>query len=403
MRIFFSIIIIVASLQCTSKREALDHQANPIWGYEIKESIDLALGPELTYKLGFYRYINDTLIAYDKDKNKLDLYDLSTSQFIKSIVFQKDGENRIPLPDGVYIHNLDSIFCYKNDMQDVYLVDGRAELINKIKLPEFKFPESRVGTGGNQYFNPICYYQPELIEVPFYFNENGFYFLIMPSSNFSGTKSLQTFYSSPIVLNLSENTNESYSYLGKWPDDYRAAEYPNNPINNFAVTEDGIVISFYNNQQIYSSKKEDFFFAKSNFSRKKGVTTFESNSLNSDPEKEFEVFHLDEGYVNILYDPFQKLYYRVFKKEQHSISENSKVKQHKLEAEWSLLILDLDFNVKGEVLFPTKVYNYMNIIPTKRGLMISRENIYAKTYDEKTLSFDVIKFTEEASLNPNSN
>jgi hypothetical protein len=45
----------------------------------------------------------------------------------------------------------------------------------------------------------------------------------------------------------------------------------------------------------------------------------------------------------------------------------------------------------------------MNIIPTKRGLMISRENIYAKTYDEKTLSFDVIKFTEEASLNPNSN
>jgi len=53
--------------------------------------------------------------------------------------------------------------------------------------------------------------------------------------------------------------------------------------------------------------------------------------------------------------------------------------------------------VKGEVLFPAKVYNYMNIIPTKTGLMISKENIYAKTYDENTLNFDIIKFTK-ASL-----
>jgi len=219
----------------------------------------------------------------------------------------------------------------------------------------------------------------------------------MPSSDFSGTKSLQTFYSSPIILNLSENTNEPYSYFGKWPDDYNSAEYPNNPINNFTVTEDDIVISFYNNENVYSSRNDAFFLAKSNFSSKKGVTTFESNSLNSNPELEFKVFHLDEGYLDILYDPFQKLYYRVFKKEQHSVSESSETNPHKLEAEWSLLILDLDFKVKGEVLFPAKVYNYMNIIPTKTGLMISKENIYAKTYDENTLNFDIIKFTK-ASL-----
>jgi hypothetical protein len=167
-------------------------------------------------------------------------------------------------------------------------------------------------------------------------------------------------------------------------------------MNIFVVTEGNVVVSYYNNEHLYASNEDKFFLAKSNFSRKDGITTFKASGEDSDPETELRVFNIDEGYVNFIYDPFRKLYYRAFKKEEHTVYNTSGLLPHKLEAEWSIVVLDANFKVKGEASFPASVYNYMNIIPTQKGVMISKGNIYAEEFNEQILSFDVIEFTKPA-------
>jgi hypothetical protein len=363
MRSLTLFILSILFVQCSTKYEDQGNE-NKLIDYEVVNSIDFKLAGDLNYELGFFNVFGDTLVAFDDDKAKIDVYSIQLEEHLFSINIKLDGPNGILRPDGIYIHNLDSIFCYSNEYQFVSLINRQAEIIGEISLPEFKLSQQINGVGGNYHYTPITYYRSGLIEIPFYYEEDKLYFHILASSHYSGMESLQTTYSTPMLVQFSVNDPSESNFLGYWPDSYQKnSELPNNPINDFIVNSNRIIISYYNDVTIQDVKEGQYFNVKSNFSKTEGITLFEQEEQ-SNPEKEFDAFKLDEGYVNILYDPFNKLYYRVFKLEQHTKAENSSIMPFKLEAEWSLIVMNEDFEIIGETKFPSKLYNFMNIILT---------------------------------------
>jgi hypothetical protein len=62
-----------------------------------------------------------------------------------------------------------------------------------------------------------------------------------------------------------------------------------------------------------------------------------------------------------------------------------------MESAWSIIVFNEQFNILGEVLMPEKVYNYLQILPTSKGLLISKENPYSPTNKEEVYEFDLIE------------
>ena len=88
----------------------------------------------------------------------------------------------------------------------------------------------------------------------------------------------------------------------------------------------------------------------------------------------------------MIYDQFEDKYYRIFKHSTHNQEENI----HKMEAEWSLIAFTPGFEVLGEVKFPASNYNFLQILPTKEGILISKESTFSKHNNEEKYEFDLV-------------
>ena len=101
------------------------------------------------------------------------------------------------------------------------------------------------------------------------------------------------------------------------------------------------------------------------------------------------------SYGNILYDKFRKVYYRfVFPKTSLGKEDNYIEILQSGRKEFSIMILDQDFNLLGEVLFPPFTYLPQICFINKDGLYISVNHFKRKDYSDDILRFQLINLQE---------
>jgi hypothetical protein len=89
-------------------------------------------------------------------------------------------------------------------------------------------------------------------------------------------------------------------------------------------------------------------------------------------------------YISVRYDPFRKLYYRVFiNKRNFGLNQTL---QKSDEFFWSVIILDNSFKVLGEMGFNLEYYPNL-FIPTPLGIMLLKHN----NSSEKNCIITIIK------------
>lgn len=392
MKNLLLLTIFLLLLACSNSEE----KENPNLNYTILKSIDIPIEEDVQYNHSQIQLMDeDKFVALDQNFSKLDFFSLENNEFLYSTQFESDGPNQIYPVSSFYYHNKDSIFLFSLDASSFQLINQEAEVMDLFRMNDNQYPStiSENIIGSNNLFFPISIIEMGMIHIPFFYNSDTREIIVstVPDTNLEGFNDRQSFYSAPIISSFDIKSLEFNNFYGRWPKVYDQKNTPNNPFNNFCFNSDSqdILINFYNSADIYSHKADEFFNVKSN-NEKEDFTLFDiEGNRDYTTEEEMEAFDNDEGYVNLIYDQYQNMYYRIFKGSAHHNEDNT----NKMEANWSLIAFTTEFEVLGEVEFPAAVYNFFQIVPTPKGLLISKESEWRKNNKENKYEFDLVKIS----------
>jgi len=389
-----SLLLLSTWLICFSCSN-LKENRHPKLDYTVAKSIEIPLEADVQYAHSQIQLVDeDKFVGLDRNFSKLDFFSLSKNEFLFSTQFEKDGPNRIYPVSSFYYHNKDSIFLFSLAASSFQLINHKAEVKALYRMDDNRFPAniSKGIKGTEGQFFPIAITENGEFHFPFTYDSktNELLVNIVADSYLEGFNDRQTIYSGPIISNFDLKTQEFTAFKGRWPSSiYHQKMTPNNAFTNFCLNSDNqdVLINFYNASEIFSVKKDEFFKVESNHS-KGNITFFDiENKKEYSTEEELDALNNDEAYVNLIYDPYQNLYYRIFK----FSNDRNEVETRKMEASWSLMAFTPGFKVLGEVEFPASVYNFLQMIPTRNGLLISKESAWSKKNKEEIYEFDLVK------------
>jgi hypothetical protein len=98
-------------------------------------------------------------------------------------------------------------------------------------------------------------------------------------------------------------------------------------------------------------------------------------------------------YYGIYYDEIRDLYYRTV---QHSGVYDKHKEFQEMDGlrNFSIIVLDKDFNKLNEVAFPGSIYNVYRVFVGNRGFYLPKNNVMNAELVEDTLSIDIFDFTK---------
>lgn len=114
------------------------------------------------------------------------------------------------------------------------------------------------------------------------------------------------------------------------------------------------------------------------------------NCETNDLENYFRYLKTTPRYLSLTYDPFKNVYYRMIAL---PVSGNPDGQGNFQNVQpLSLMVLDHNFGVIGEKMFPGRKYDSLDFFVTEEGLWLSRSNEEAEDFDENRLFYDLIDF-----------
>ena len=304
----------------------------------------------------------------NRASNTLLFYDIDTESFEYKVDFPVDGNHGVGLAEGYYIHNLDSIYLPNRDVKKISLSDKNGFLHAK-----YSYDKDATNEELSRYGFSSAYLQPaEVIGRTMYL--------------YSGPN--RFIEHDPVTITFDMDTHEIKALPFCYPD------YPGSDTKlkkfgletAFSRCYDGthFVYSFYYDENIYvATPAHDSI-------RKIPVKSsyFDKVDLPGELTATPQDFCEKPWYGNLLYDRYRNVYYRIA---YPRTTIEKEVRPFELLAygrkNFSIIILDKEFNKIGETLFPDYTYSAKGMIILEDGLYISDSHYLNPQFSDDVLSF----------------
>ena len=305
-------------------------------------------------------------------------YDFDTAKFLFKVTLDKEGSNGVVMPTGYYIKDFNNMYISSSAYFGLIKVDTAKTIVQKI--PYRKTDSGyKIISSYNASSHP--YLPPVFIGDKMYITQqNNERFCPAEKTPISVViDTVQKKYTSlPLTFSiLTEKQKESNG------DDFSRTYDGKNFIYSFYVDED-ILVTSIDHAEVKRIK------AKSKYiNTPDEKLDFESESA---PIKVLTLAR----YGDLIYDPYREVYYRfAYPKTELEDNVNWWGKAIYGRKKFSVIILDKDFQIIGETLFPEAIYNPYASFVSKEGLYISRD--YQMNYDqsEDFMTFELFKLVEK--------
>ena len=305
-------------------------------------------------------------------------YDFDTAKFLFKVTLDKEGSNGVVMPTGYYIKDFNNMYISSSAYFGLIKVDTAKTIVQKI--PYRKTDSGyKIISSYNASSHP--YLPPVFIGDKMYITQqNNERFCPAEKTPISVViDTVQKKYTSlPLTFSiLTEKQKESNG------DDFSRTYDGKNFIYSFYVDED-ILVTSIDHAEVKRIK------AKSKYiNTPDEKLDFESESA---PIKVLTLAR----YGDLIYDPYREVYYRfAYPKTELEDNVNWWGKAIYGRKKFSVIILDKDFQIIGETLFPEAIYNPYASFVSKEGLYISRD--YQINYDqsEDFMTFELFKLVEK--------
>ena len=311
------------------------------------------------------------------------IYDIHNETLVKRVKFEVEGPNAI---DGGFLFGFmmtdcNHIYISSMPQPELYATDTTGCIKRKMS-----FSETADG------YKPVCCFQDngafQFIDGKLYLPQGiNFSFgkdvmeksaLLCRLDTLSGdVEALPVKFpliGSSIRRGSPSNVNANYQYC------YNGQEL----VYSFAYMDDLMVVNPLTHQVEYKVVRSRYIGE---------MKPFSSESTN-DAALQKELCEYP-AYSNIMYDSYNKVYYRVVYVPQEIDKKVAPLSLYRTgRKQFSIMILDEDFNVIGEHLFPTYTYNPRLSFVSKGKLYISLNNIMNPDYSDDVIRFQMVELTK---------
>lgn len=305
----------------------------------------------------------------NRNSNDILFYDMDDQELKFKISPFIEGNNGVGLISGYYIHNLDSIYLTNMDIKEMSLINR-----NCIVLDKYSYEYDKDSTELSLFYISGALHKPA--------QQIGRKLYLYSGPNRYVEKD-------PVSIIFNMDTHEFQSLPFYYPN------YPGSDIklkkygleDTFSRCFDGsqFIYSFYYDENIYvadpSHKTIQKIKIKSQY--------FNKVQLPDELKAQAEDFCVNAWYGNLLFDPYRNVYYRIAYPPATSLRKD--IRPMELyqygRKNFSIIILDKDFNILGETLFPDYTYNSWIIFVGKDGLYISDSHYLNPDFSDDVLSF----------------
>lgn len=305
----------------------------------------------------------------NRNSNNILFYDLNSREFKFMLSPSLEGNNGVGYVSGYYIHNLDSIYLTNLDLREISLIDRNRTIISK-----YKYEKDHAGKGLSLFSLTSAHYKPaQQIGRTLYF--------------YSGPNRYVEKDPVSITFDMDHHSLEALPFY--YPD------YPGSDIklkkygleNTYSRCFDGerFVYSFYYDENIYVASPSHDSIQKVKIKSKYFDKVQLPDELTASPQD----FCTNAWYGNLFFDKYRNVYYRIAYPATEGLSAD--IRPVELYAygrkNFSIIIIDKDFNVIGERLFPDFTYNSWIIFVNESGLYISSSHYLNPDFNDDVLSF----------------
>lgn len=156
---------------------------------------------------------------------------------------------------------------------------------------------------------------------------------------------------------------------------------------DFSRCYDGtrFIYSFHYDEYIYVTSPDHESVDKIKIKSKYISEIKFTENMNGDPMK---IASENPKYGNLYYDKYRNVYYRIAYPENNISSNENFIEMYAYGRKtFSIIILDKNFNIIGETLFPDFIYNPAVIFIREDGLYICNSHYKNPNFDEDRLEF----------------
>lgn len=347
-------------------------------GDKITFSLDAKTKNELfAYSIYEDKNKNKYFSFQNRSSNTILVYDLKTQDLMFKLELPIDGNNGIGFANGYYIHNWDSIYIPNRDIKEISLISKDLIVSNK-----YTYETDNANKELSLFDFSTFYYKPaEVIGDKMYI--------------YSGPN--RYIANDPVSVEFNINTGDFKALPFNYP------EYPGSEISlkkygletAFSRCFDGekFIYSFYYDEYIYVTQPAHKDIQKIPVKSKYFNKVQLPNELMASPID----FCENSWYGNLLYDKYRKVYYRIAYPKTE-IEKEKNIRPADLicygRKNFSIIILDKQFNVIGETKFPDYIYNSGVMMILEDGLYISDSHYLNPEFNDDVLSFRLFKLTK---------
>lgn len=303
----------------------------------------------------------------NRGKNEILFYNLATADLAFKVCPLIEGENGVGKFFGYYIHNLDSIFLTSSGYPVLAVVNKDAKLVTKID-----YTTTTDSIPLEDFSSTSALYQP-LIMI-------GRKMYVISECNRWAKQN-------PVGAVIDLDTRDVRALPMSYP------VYPGmNKMKRYSIEQsksrcfDGthFIYSFYYEENIKVTRPDHQSVREVNVKSK----YIDKIKLLDDWNATLESSCENPTYGNLIYDEYRKVYYRVAYPKAEISKDISPLELLMYgRKNFSIIILDKDFNVIGETLFPDYTYNSKLMFINKDGLYISDSHYLNPHFSDDVLSF----------------
>jgi hypothetical protein len=353
--------------------------------YKISEiNIPLDDSTSLDFIRTSYLIENDTEYLYHQNefKKSIQVYNLDSETLEKEIKYPFTPPIGINMVQGILAINSDSVFIFPTlTVRGSLLINNSGEVLNRYMPPREKSIEESL-------VNHISFGS-----MPTILSKGKLRFIQLPMFELSNPANINDEFKFEVSYDIEANTLEFVEESG-FPDFYQNKIWPGSDLQVSRIEDDfeRVIYSWkYLDSLSYFLDGQEFkIFGGSKFKNSE-IKPF---TMIPESEKEDIAWIENPKYYGIYYDPFKRLYYRTF---QFSgiYDENINLKEIDSKKQFSVIILDKDFKIIKEVIFPGGIYNVYRAFVGKKGFYLPKNNILNPELREDNISIDVFDFTQD--------
>ncbi|MCH7414999.1 DUF4221 domain-containing protein [Belliella sp. R4-6] len=376
-----SLILISLLFFCACGQQNVEENKN--YGLESIDNIALKIDETTpNFSMGLQYFADgdqEWVFNINWNTNSLQMYELPHGNLVKTMVFEKEGDQGIGGLMGFHIHTLDSIFLFTQHGDSFVLVDTAGSIKERFR---YEVPKNHT----NAFVHNVSYVTPPIIRG------KEIFFKTRPA----------------VVSNYLEMTDEllSTSSLGFKLDmgslelDLLPHRYPKGYLenglrrfeNSRAQGKSKVVYSFFGDHNLYWA--DDF---DTPLKAVDGRSEFLNERLPLLPKEGVPIesqkySFASSRYDNLIYDPFKDVFYRFAFPDLEVESEEEVRALRSNPGPFVVMVFDGDLNILGETYFEGGKYLPMNAFVGQKGLYLSTNNPDNSDNQEDLMGFEVFSF-----------